>query len=181
MRATTGGPIADAEIALTNGETGVTLEVRTDRLGRFLLSNVPLGGPYLLTARRIGYRSSRQGGFRMVLGERREVVIALEPATVELAPIEVSGDAGRERADRAGGSVRIDLSQLRTIPTPNRDFTDLGTLSSAVGPQLSIAGQRYTATGFSLDGVQSRNQLRAGTYNGGPYAISLEEIGRAHV
>ncbi|MEO8449857.1 MAG: carboxypeptidase-like regulatory domain-containing protein [Gemmatimonadota bacterium] len=176
VRAKAGEPVADAAIDVLNTETGVRLRVTTDRGGRFLVLNVPLGGPYIVTARRIGFRPSSQSGIRMVLGERRDLTFALEPAAVELAPLEVTSSVAPRREDRIGGSYRIDLAQVRTIPTQNRDFADLASLSSLVGPQLSIAGQRWTSTGFSLDGVQSRNQLRAGTYNGGPYAVSLEAI-----
>ncbi|MGQ0704410.1 MAG: carboxypeptidase regulatory-like domain-containing protein [Gemmatimonadales bacterium] len=176
VRTATGEPVADAAIDVLNAETGVRLRVTTDRGGRFLVLNVPLGGPYLVTVRRIGFRPSSQGGIRMVLGERRHLTFELEPAAVELAPLEVTSSGGPRREDRVGGSYRIDLAQVRTIPTQNRDFADLASMSSLVGPQLSIAGQRWTATGFSLDGVQSRNQLRAGTSNGGPFAVSLEAI-----
>ncbi len=176
VRSRAGEPLSNADIDVLNTETGVRFHVTTDRGGRFLVLKIPLGGPYLVTAKRIGYHAEIQTGIRMVLGERRELSFALEPAPVELAPVEVGAGAAPRREDRIGGSYRIDLAEVRTIPTQNRDFADLASLSSLVGPQLSIAGQRWTATGFTLDGVQSRNQLRAGTYNGGPYAISLEAI-----
>ncbi len=176
VRAKAGEPLADTDIDVLNTESGVRLHVITDHGGRFLVLNLPLGGPYTVTARRIGFHPASHAGIRMVLGERRDLTFELESTAVQLAPVEVTAEGAPRREDRIGGSYRIDLNQVRTIPTQNRDFADLASLSSVVGPQLSIAGQRWTSTGFTLDGVQSKNQLRAGSYNGGPYAISLEAI-----
>ena len=74
------------------------------------------------------------------------------------------------RIDRVGGSVAVSAAQIRALPTANRNFTDLAALSPWAGPQLALAGQRWTGTDFRLDGVRSRNILRAGEYNAGPFA-----------
>ena len=44
------------------------------------------------------------------------------------------------------------------------------------GAQLSLGGMRWTSTDIRVDGVQSRNMLRAGEANGGPSSIPLDAV-----
>ena len=44
------------------------------------------------------------------------------------------------------------------------------------GAQLSLGGMRWTSTDIRVDGVQSRNTLRAGEENDGPSSIPLDAV-----
>ncbi len=169
-------PLADVEVEIRNAATGFRSAITTNGSGRFAFLQLPLGGPYRLSARRVGYEPEIRDGYELGLGDRIDVELELRPAAVELATIEVSADSAAERGQRIGGNSRIDGEALAALPTVNRNFTDLAALTPATGSQQSLFGQRWTSTDVRLDGAQARNLTRAGEYGAGPYTLSMEAI-----
>jgi hypothetical protein len=168
--------LAEVEVEVRNAATGFRSTITTNASGRFAFLQLPLGGPYRLTARRVGYEPEIRDGYRLGLGDRITVDLALRAAAVELATIEVRGDTITERGQRIGGNSRIDGEALATLPAVNRNFTDLAALTPAAGSQQSLFGQRWTSTDVRLDGLQARNLTRAGEYGAGPSTLSMEAI-----
>jgi hypothetical protein len=171
-----GAPLSAAIVEILHQPSGRRFTTATDATGRFRVGLLPVGGPYRATARAIGFRPLRIEGLSLVLGEERDLRLVLPRSVAELAPLVATADQRVRRADRVGGSTRVDPGQLAALPSPNRNFADLANLSPWAGPQLSLSGQRYTATSYRLDGIESRNLLRAGEYNAGPFAVSFEAI-----
>src|SRR5262249_50950054 len=62
--------LANTNVTAKNLETGVEWTVHTTSTGRFAFLQLPLGGPYTLTMRRIGYRSETRSGYQLTLGRR---------------------------------------------------------------------------------------------------------------
>ncbi len=172
----TGAPLPGAIVEATHAETGLTLRLTTNRAGRFAFLQVPLGGPYTVRARLVGYAPERVVGLILTLGARPELRLRLPPAPTTLTRLDVRADTTGRRDDRIGGSVRVSTQQLQQLPVPSRNFADLAQLSPLAGPQTSLGGARWTSTDFRIDGAQSRNMLRAGEANGGPYGVSMEAI-----
>jgi hypothetical protein len=172
---TTGRPLDLTVIDLLHQPTGRHLTVTTDRTGRFAFWQIPIGGPYLLRARRIGYRPAEERVANLLVGDHRWIDVRLTPSPVALQPLVVSEETAA-RADRAGGSTVIEPRQIRSLPTANYNYSDLASLSPLAGPQLSLGGQKWTQTEYRLDGVRSTNVLRAGEYNAGPFGPPLEAI-----
>ena len=163
VRDSAGSVLADADVEARHLGTGFAASVRTDARGRFTLLQLPLGGPWRLTARRIGFHPAVRELAPLRLGGAVDVTIALTPSVVQLEALEVVGDTALERrAARLGGSTRIDEEVIARVPAVNRSYTDLAALAPTVGPQLAVGGGRFTATDFRIDGAQSRNMLRAG-------------------
>ncbi|HVH11546.1 MAG TPA: carboxypeptidase regulatory-like domain-containing protein, partial [Longimicrobium sp.] len=168
--------LAGVTVELRNASTGFTTRGRTGSDGRATFRQLPLGGPYTVTASRIGFAPRQQTGYTLALGSRVEVALSLPDQAVALEAVVVSGDGGFARDLRLGGSTRIGGEELRSLPTTGRNFTDLAGLAPTVGPTLSVNGQRPTATDIRLDGLQSRNMLRGGELGRGPYTVSMEAI-----
>ncbi|HYW11320.1 MAG TPA: carboxypeptidase regulatory-like domain-containing protein [Longimicrobium sp.] len=176
VRSTDDEALADASVELRNASTGFTVRSRTGSDGRATFRQLPLGGPYTVSASRIGFAPRRQTGYTLALGSRVEATLRLADQALALEAVVVSGDGEYARDLRLGGSTRIGASELRSLPTTGRNFTDLAGLAPTVGPTLSINGQRPTATDIRLDGLQSRNMLRGGELGRGPYTVSMEAI-----
>ena len=172
---TLGQPLA-LSVDVVHQPTGRHFAVTTGLTGRFVLVQLPIGGPYLIQARLIGYRPATERIEQLAQGEQRRISFRMVPAHSVLAAIEVVGDDGDYRTERIGGSTRIAQNQIRALPTPNRNYADLAALAPWTGPQLALGGQRWTGTDFRLDGARSRNGLRAGEYNAGPFGPPLEAI-----
>ncbi len=171
-----GTPLADVAIEARNTATGFIVRATTNTSGRFAFLQLALGGPYIVTARRIGYVPSQYPGITLGLGDRVEVGFTLIPSTVVLEELVASSDSLDDRASRIGGNSRFTAEQLAAMPTVNRNFTDLSALAPTVGPQQSVGGARWTATNYTIDGAQAKNMLRAGEDGAGPFTISLEAI-----
>ncbi len=166
-----GRPIADAQVTARNRATGAQWTLRSSSAGQFAFVQLPLGGPYDVTASRIGFASLTHRNLTLALGRRLTLDFTLRAASSTLAPVNIT-----TMATSTGGNRLIDAAQLAAVPTPGRNFTDLAALAPTSGPQLSLLGQRWTGTDIRIDGVQARNMLRAGELGAGPFTLSLEAI-----
>src|SRR5262245_52997706 len=72
------GSAADVQITVKNASTGFTASSRTRADGRFVFLNLPLGGPYTVTASRIGFSPTSKSGYQLALGARAEVALELD-------------------------------------------------------------------------------------------------------
>src|SRR5262245_1506278 len=77
VRDSAGAPLANATVTAKNMATGVEWTVTTTSTGRFALLQLPLGGPYTVTARRIGSRPQSRSGYELSLGTRVVVDLVL--------------------------------------------------------------------------------------------------------
>lgn len=176
VRDSLGAPLARVRVEARHAETGYVVQATTNGAGRYAMLGIPLGGPYRIQARRLGYRGAERDGIVLTIGARPAVDFVLEPLETRLAEVVVRESREEGREARVGGSTRIDREQIDALPVIDRNFSGLASLSPLAGNQLSLGGQRWTSTDYRLDGVQSRNMLRAGEANGGPSAISLEAV-----
>ncbi|QJR34280.1 carboxypeptidase-like regulatory domain-containing protein [Gemmatimonas groenlandica] len=176
VRDSVGHPIDAVVVEARDGTTGYVQRAATNSTGRYILLGLPLGGPYVVSARRVGYIRSDRPGITLTIGAREIVDLVLRVVPVRLTELNVRADAEAGRESRIGGSTRIAREQIDALPIPDRNFSGLASLSPLAGNQLSLGGQRWTSTDLRIDGAQSRNLLRAGEANGGPAAISLEAV-----
>lgn len=172
VRDATGAPVAGATLSVRNESTGHTWRIRVGATGRFTLVQLPLGGPYRVEARARGFEPAAAGDITLRLGVRSTVRLRMAAASQRVDTVQVRADAERP----FGGNRRVDASLIAAVPALGRNFTDLASLSSASGPQLSLLGQRWTSTDIRIDGAQARNMLRAGEFGAGPFTLSLEAI-----
>lgn len=183
-----GAPLAGASVTVRNQATGYQQVRIADATGRYTAAQLPLGGPYTVTARRIGYRAATRDGFILRLGDRTPVSFSLETTPTDLTAILVTTtreqrEAGR--AERIGASTIITPREIQAIPAANRSFTDLAVLApntsyagtgGVITSSFSIAGGRVTGTDLRTDGVQTKNTLWGAGFGRGPYSLSMEAV-----
>src|SRR5690349_13939961 len=92
-----GAPVPAADIVVTHGPTGRRFATVTDAGGRFTLFQLPVGGPYRVLARRVGFRPVEQTIATLKLGERPQLSFILVPSPTTLEPIEVTAAVGAVR------------------------------------------------------------------------------------
>ena len=176
IRDTTGHPLFGIAVTARNTATGVQTSITTTATGQFAFLQLPLGGPYTITASRIGYRPVSRSGYDLRLGARVVVDIVLGRAAAELPPVVVAATIDERHAPSMGANFRVGAREIESVPAVNRNFTDLTTLAPTTGAQSSLLGQRWTSTDIRIDGVQARNMLRAGEFGAGPFTLSMEAI-----
>ncbi len=181
VRDALGAPLDLVVVEARDPATGYAARTATNRAGRYILLGLPLGGPYTLRARRVGYVAAERGGIGLTIGARPTADFVLQPTRQPLAAIAVRAGAEAGREARIGGSTRIAQAQIDALPNLDRNVAGLAALSPLAGPQLALGGQRWTGTDLRVDGAPSRNGLRAGEANGGPSGIPLDAVREVEV
>lgn len=171
-----GAPVAGATVSVRNEATGYTSQRASDGQGRFTFLQLPLGGPYTVAARVIGFQPLRRTGIELHLGDRIPVEFRLVRASVALETVVVTADALNARTERFGASTPVSAREIESIPTEGRNFTDLAILSPLVGSGISIAGDKEVSTGISVDGLSARNNISGGVAGNAPIVLSMEAI-----
>lgn len=159
VRTTLGAAVPRAMVRLHNTSTGAARQTAARDDGRFFFEDVPVGGPYRLDARALGYEPTVIDGLELHLGDRVVRTIVLGTAAAKrLAEVVVRESTLRDAG--AGGPASTITGHLtRNLPLPNRDFVGLFALSpQATGAsQLSVSGQHRQFNSIQVDGASSND------------------------
>ncbi|HEV2669975.1 MAG TPA: TonB-dependent receptor [Gemmatimonadales bacterium] len=157
-------PLPGATVVATSVETRVSRQRTTDSRGRFTIVFPDGGGKYELTARFIGMTPAQVTVARQADEDRIEATIHMGMFAVALEPVTVSAPSNT-RSDGAGpGSTGRSYSadQLARLPVNASDLNAVAALQPGVlglretdstAPSFSVAGQRATANGVTMDGL----------------------------
>jgi len=156
-----GGPIAGVLIEVLHEGTGVAVRATSDDAGRFRVANLRPGGPYTLTASRIGLRAARREAISLSIGQLLVVDIALSAEAVEMPAISVrvESDPVFDRT-RMGSVTKIDQPTLERLPTISRDFTEFAQLSPLVKVDeegIAVAGSNLRFNNIQIDGALNQD------------------------
>ncbi len=191
-----GTPIDGALIAATLAASGARWQVVTDAAGRYFVENVRVGGPYVIEARAVGFKSASQNRVLLGLGQRHRADFVLERLAVELPPVTISTSADPLlNSGRTGPAHVVSEADLAALPNLARDLS----VAAALGPLavlrpfggISIGGQNQGFNSLQVDGGVNAD-LYLGRRPGGaspnavlpevlPHAISLETVSEFQV
>jgi len=178
---TDGAPIRGAVIRLLNGSTGTGRQTQTAEDGRFHFEDVPVGGPYELSARALGYEPVRELALTLHLGDRvGRTIVMRAPLARRLDEVVVRESPLRD-AGAGGAAYAIPGDVGRRLPIVNRDFVRLLALApQATGSTLlSVSGQHNRFNAIQVDGGSANDFFGTGITPGasaGARALSLEAI-----
>jgi hypothetical protein len=170
--------LAGATVIIKNESTGFQVGTVTNPNGTFLANQIPLGGPYTLTAQMVGYGTLVKTGFTLRIGERLRVDFELAEKTEELQTVTVTAqDEVVGKVSPLGASTRLGTQEVRHLPIANRSFQDLAILNPVSGPggnALALGGTRESSTAITLDGTNLRYMMNGGLIS--QYTVSMEAI-----
>jgi len=127
-----GAPVPGATVIVRNEATGFTVRRVTGADGRYAAAQLPLGGPYTVSARRLGFQPVAQRGVTLRLGDRFPADFALEAAAqrvgeaVQALGIGITGMAESGVLLGSDGTVQAPImawfdargaDQMRALPT----------------------------------------------------------------
>ena len=185
IRLADGSPVADANVSARNDATGFQEVRRSDARGRFVFAQLPIGGPYAITVRKLGLAAERRTGITLNLGDRVTLDFTLKVAAQQLAAVDVRADNEAKRTERIGASFIVDQQKIRDLPIADRSFADLSIIAPTtsragtggiITSSSSIAGGRVSSTDIRVDGVQMKNTIWGTGFGRGPYSLSVEAI-----
>lgn len=174
---TNGIPLLGANIVVKNSSTGFVFGTTANEYGEYTINQLPLGGPYAVTASYLGFEAAVKDGFMLDLSDVITLDFILSESSTSLDAVVINASGLNKRIDQLGASTKISSDQIQNLPTEGRNFTNLTSLSPLQGGgSINLAGQRRSSTNVTIDGVNFRNTLVAGEAGRGPYTISLEAI-----
>ena len=159
----TGGPLDGARIVAVHVPSGTTYSTATRGDGHFTLPGMRVGGPYRVTASRVGYRPEVQNGVTVGLGVTSDLRFRLASASVELEAITIEAPSDVIfSSERTGAATTIAAEQLEKLPTISRRVEDLLRLTPQYSSQsfgYSFAGQDNRLNNMTIDGSYFNNSF----------------------
>jgi hypothetical protein len=180
-------PVEGAVITVTNRATGSRTQASSRSSGKFFIENVPVGGPYTIEVRAIGFESAKRDNVTLALGQRFVADFSLTKQIVQLQEIAVQAETGGDpimNTAKTGVAQSISDTAINRLPILGRNFTDLVSTTpqvANVSGGVSAAGQNNRFNSIQIDGGINNDLFGLGSTGapGGQAAaksISLEAV-----
>jgi hypothetical protein len=185
----TGATIAGATLKLVNTDQHTTYQAISDRLGFYSFPNLPVGR-YNLAVDAIGFAPQKKTGLAVDTDAQLRIDIVLDMGVVS-SSITVSIDSGvRVESSATHLGEVLSSAQMTALPLNGRSYTDLLAIQPGVAPistllpssvimagvtggidpsgglnpgNLSINGQRESANGFMVNGIDVQEHMNGGS------------------
>jgi hypothetical protein len=142
--------------------------------GRYLIPNMRVGGPYVVSTSFIGYSVSKVDQVFLSLGVTSNIDFKLITESTSLSEVVVVSDRNSAfSSDRTGASSAITNQNLTRLPTISRSINDFTRLSPQASGN-SFAGQDGRLNNITVDGSYFNNSfgLGSGSNPGGRTGVS---------
>jgi hypothetical protein len=177
--------VAGATISAVHQPTG-TKYVTTSRAdGRYNLTNLKIGGPYLLQVSYVGMKAEKQDDINLLLGQSFKANFALVEANSNLKEVVVSSNKQDKIFNnaRTGSQETFNRNQITSLPTISRSYKDIIKLTPTYNSG-SFGGQSTQLNNITIDGANFNNSFGlSGDIGGqtGQNAVSLDAIEQIQV
>ena len=162
-------PVAGADVAITNTNTGYSRSVKTDENGSYGFQSLPVGQYNLRVTGSQGFKTFNEKGINLHVGDNLTVNASLAVGATETT-VEVTANANQVELTNAELSGTIEGAQITELPLNGRNFAQLLTLVPGVeldsgfsydkkglagGADISISGGASNANLFLVDGANN--------------------------
>jgi hypothetical protein len=172
-----------ATIVAKHTPTGTTYGTVASSDGRFNLSGMRVGGPYVIEISFVGYNTQKISDLTLTLGEEATFNVSLKENTLELGEVLAIGSKNQKfSSNRTGAQEIFTTETMEKLPTLNRslsDYTKLTPMSSGG----NFGGTSYRYNNVTVDGASFNNSFGLSSSLGatGVEPISLEAIDQIQV
>ena len=165
--------------------TGTSYGVSTNVDGRFSISNMRVGGPYVITISYIGFQTQTRSDISLELGAPLLLNVTMKIGGSQLAEVVVSSKKDNVfNSKRTGAATNIGREQIENLPTISRSLQDFTRLTPQATPQAggtSFGGANNRFNNITIDGAVNNDVFglsSSGTPGGqaGTQPISLDAI-----
>jgi hypothetical protein len=179
----TGAVIPNAQVLLTNVDTGVKFTGVTNNDGLYNVPGLPVG-PYTLTASQPGFKDYKLTGIVLVAAQVAELNIHMQVGSSSQT-VTVTGNAPLLNTETSSVATTLETTAVEDLPlnaSGGQDALSLAliTTPSTVGSNgtnqdfISIAGQPAMTNSVYLNGVESTTGLQGNSAT--PSRDALQEI-----
>lgn len=145
-----------ATIKLVNPSNGSSYNAQTNKDGRYLITNLNPGGPYLLSISFVGHKTEERGDINLSLGANT-INFSLQGESTTLETVVVKGTGARSGI-KNGAGIQISQNQLRNLPSISRSLQDV----TRITPQSSnnsFMGTNFRYNNVTLDGAINNDAI----------------------
>ena len=184
-----GTTLQGATVVAIHLPTGTQYATSTRNDGRFNLSNVRVGGPYLVKVTYSGYKEQSMQDINLTLGQVYKNDFRLIPNQGTLTEVLITTNRSDKvfSKNRTGSAEFINRQQIERLPTTNRSINDLTRLtptanSNATYGTSSFAGRNNSYNNLTVNGASFNNTFGlaaglGGQANSQPISIdALDQI-----
>ena len=184
--------IPNAQVTITNEDTGLVMKLTTDARGNYIAPTVPLG-PYKIQVETAGFRTATSAGNVVTVAQTLRVDFTMQVGTVS-ENIEVTAAAPLVASTTSELGQTIAQREIQTLPLNGRIFSQLvalspGAIAMGQGDQAesssgagartfittSVNGLPWSGTTYVLDGVNNKEPQNA-FINIAPPLEAIEEF-----
>lgn len=151
-----GESLPGASVQAIHVPSGSKYGVSTRADGRYTLPNVRVGGPYLIIASFVGYKTSKVEVSELKLGVKAIQDFKLVDQDSQLQEVVVKSDAVLN-SQRTGAATSINAQQLAIMPTVTRGAFDFIRKDPTFSENGSFGGRNNQFNNFSVDGAIFNN------------------------
>ena len=173
-----GEPVVGVAVIATHTPSGTVYGVTTNEAGRYTINGMRAGGPYSVEFTCLGYQTVTFTDITLQLAESSSLNATLNEDSEMLSEAMVIGAAASKfSAQKMGSATNISSKEITSIPTVNRNITDVTRLSPYGGNGMSFAGQDGRTANFTVDGANFNNNFGlSDNLPGGGSPISIDAI-----
>src|SRR5437870_8027374 len=153
-----GAPLPEANVVAVHVPSSTAYRAVTRAGGAFNVPNMRVGGPYRVTASRIGYKAHTEENLSVSLGQDLKVDFRLQGQAIQLEAVEAAAERDEVlNAGRTGAATFIDPNKVALLPSVKRSTRDLIRLDPRNDGNYSFAGRNWLYNNISLDGSYFNN------------------------
>ena len=173
-----GEPVIGAAVVATHTPSGTVYGVVTNESGRYTINGMRSGGPYSVEVSCLGFQSVIYTDLTLQLAETFSLNTELKDDTMMLGEaMVIAAAASKFSAEKMGSATNISGNQISSIPTVNRNITDVTRLSPYGGNGMSFGGANAKSSNFTVDGANFNNNFGLSDgLPGGGNPISIDAI-----
>ncbi len=174
----TGAAIPNAQMTLTNPETGLVLHVQTDSSGNYVFSPIKIG-TYTVEATAPGFSSTKQEHIELHVQDRIAVNLNLAAGSENTVVTVTTGPALLQTEEGSTGQV-IESKTINDTPLNGRNWVFIAQLTAGVAPangargqkggDFNANGQRAEQNNYIMDGVDNNVNV-VDFFNGASYVV----------
>ena len=179
VKDSSGAVISDAQVTVTNVDTGLALEAKSNRSGVFVFSPLKIGN-YTLSASSQGFETVTRENLHLDIQQRLNVNLTLPLGSVS-ETVKISSAAPLLQTEDAAVSQVISTKAINDTPLNGRNWVYIAQLTAGVAPPFGNTrgsgsgdfvanGQRAEQNNFILDGVDNNTNL-VDFLNGSSYVM----------
>ena len=186
------GKVSDGKLGLAgvvvtaiHQPTGTKYVTTTRKDGRYNISSVRIGGPYSITTTYVGYKTEKQDGVFLTLGQAYQGDFSVKPSVKDLTEVTVSTNKQNKvfNNNHTGSQEIVTKDQLEKLPTISRSIQDFTKLEPTANGS-SFGGRSSQYNNITVDGANFNNGFGLSPTLGGQAGaqpISLDAIEQIQV